>query len=64
MEITTADIIKWRQELNKKNIKGRENIFTLPQGHIGNGVYRIANGFLTNKSGWDEYINLLKEKLK
>lgn len=62
-EITIEDIRKWKAELNKNNIPSRNTSYTLPQGHIGNGVYRIADGFLTNEAGWDMYIKALKERL-
>lgn len=62
-EITIEDIKKWKSEMKKLKIGDRSS-YNLHTGHIGNGVYRIADGFLTNEAGWDEYIKLLKERSK
>lgn len=63
-EITIDDIRQWKQDLQKKKIKSRNVSFNLPQGHIGNGIYRIADGCLTNKAGWELFLKALKEKAK
>lgn len=62
-EITIDDIRKWKEQLNNRGIKSRGTTFRLPQGHIGNGIYRIHDGCLTNEAGWDMYIKALKERL-
>jgi len=58
-EITIEDVRKWKAELEKKNIKSRGVTFNLPQGHIGNGIYRIADNCWTNEAGWNQYLEAL-----
>lgn len=54
-EITIEDIKAWKKKLAESGIVSRKTTFNLPQGHIGNGVYRIADGVLTGKLGWDTF---------
>lgn len=54
-EITVEDIRAWKKELAESGIASRKTTFNLPQGHIGGGWYRIADGCLTNKAGWDAF---------
>ncbi len=54
-QVTAEDVREWKKALSEAAVKSRLTTFNLPQGHIGNGVYRIADGCLTNKSGWDDF---------
>lgn len=62
-EITSEEVKKWKKDLAKVGVHSRKTSFGLPQGHIGNGIYRIADGVLCGKQGWDYYLNELKKQV-
>lgn len=54
-EITIEDIEKYLKELKDSGIGSRRTTFNLPQGDIGGGWYRVSDGCLTNKAGWEAF---------
>lgn len=64
-EISKDYIEEWLKLLEKNGIKSRTSSFKLPQGHIGNGLYRIADGVISGKAGWEAFQKeLMRQGLK